>query len=292
MGVSLGRLDYRQRPVNLSALCFNNDLHGFLFRRATAQSSPTLLTFNHPAEVFGQRDVGDISVEGTPVDTLMVQAQKTILQDAGIYVAADELQGLHQSLVSSYLLYSAASLVGYQSQRGPGYMLVTKNADLVRALNLSPSFRKKGTKDFESQFFPSYEELRTGSFRAVALFNDVDGVRLSKVKVSARNAKHLVPFYAAQQYAAQMVKILERYTVLLTFRSGTGTSTQIRTTLVDEVVAKWIGGTPEEARRRRAVDWSDPSSFGFLSVPDLTQRGRFISVPVLGIEKLQPEMRK
>ena len=292
MVVRLSQLDYRQGQVNLPALCVDNDLHALLFRRATVNSSPTLLTFNHPPRVFGQVDVSEIPLDGIPIDTLMARAQKDFLHRAGINVAADELKGLGQALVSSYLMYSSASVAFYRSQRGPGYLLVTKNADIVNALPLSPTFRKKGLKGFDTQFGTSYEELRTGSFHAVSLFADVDGVRLGKVKVSARSAKHVVPYHLLDPYAYRLVGILRHHQVLLTFRSETGASTQIRTTLIDEVVAKWLGTTSADAQSRTISDFRDPASFGFISVPDLSERGRFVSIPVLGIEQLQPADRK
>jgi len=292
MVMRLADLDYRQYPVMTRALCVGNRLHELLHRHATATSSPTLLTFNHPPKVLGQVDASEISLEGKSVDTWMAQAQKRILHDTGIDVAADDHKSLGEALVSSYLLYSCASVAFYKSQRGAGYILVTKNADLVRALSLSPTFRQKGLKAFETQFSTSYEELRTGSFHALALFTDLDGVRLNKVKVSTRSAKNLVPYYLVQEYASRVVGILRQHQVLLTFRSETGASTQIRTTLIDDIVAKWLASTREEAIFRTAVDWSDPASFGFISLPVLSERGRFVSVPVLGIEQLQPADRK
>lgn len=290
--VRLSQLDYRQGRVNVRALCVDNDLHTFLFGRVAVNSSPTLLTFNHPPRVFGQVDASEIPLDGKPIDTLMAQAQKDFLHQAGIHVAADELKGLGEALVSSYLLYSSASVAFYRSQRGPGYLLVTKNADIINALPLSPTFRKKGLKGFDTQFGTSYEELRTGSFQCVSLFADVDGVRLGKVKVSARSSKYLVPYYLLEQYASRLVEILRHHQVLLTFRSEAGTPMQIRTTLIDDIVATWLGTTSEAAQFRTVSDFCDPASFGFLSVPDLSERGRFVSIPVLGIEQLQPADRK
>jgi len=288
----LSQLDYRQRKVNLAALSVDNDLHALLSHRATESSLPTLLTFNHPPKLLGQVDASEILLDGKPVDTWMARVHREVLRQFGIQVAADELQSLGQALVSSYLLFSSACVVFYKSQRGPGYMLVTKNADIVNALPLSPTFRKKGLKGFDVQFGTSYEELRTGSFHGVSLFADVDGVRLGKVKVSARSAQHVIPYHLVDAYMCRLVRWLRQHQVLLTFRSDTGAPTQIRTTLIDDIVAKWLGTTSDEALSRTRSDILDPASFGFISLPVLDEHGRFVSVPVLGIEQLQPSDRK
>ncbi len=64
------------------------------------------------------------------------------------------------------------------------------------------------------------------------------------------------------------------------------------TTLNMDVAAHWLGVTPKEAEFAKWVDWSSPLNFGYLSMPNLSQRGSFSSVPLLRIENLKPASKR
>lgn len=281
--------EYRSGLANISALCMENGLHDFLYRRGTLGNSPWLITFNNSAKVMGRVDVSEIPLgDGIPMDTWIVKAQKLFLSEMGIHIAADDIRELRESLLVSYFLFSCVCVAATKTRRGTVYTLVTKNPLIVSALRLAPADKKKGLKGFDNQFSLSYEELRTGSFQAVTLFRDADGVRLGKLKVSARSARQLVPYYSVSNYASSVVGILSRYRAVLTFRDHDGVQKQMLTTLINDLVADWSGSSVEGAAYLKLADWLDPASLGYMSLPDLSNRGEFVSVPVLGIEDMRP----
>lgn len=286
--VQLSQFDYRSGRVDLNALCIDNGLHRFLMGRASQGKSPALITFNNPPSVIGKVDVSEIPLDKMPLDTWIARVQKMLLQELGIHITSDDIRSLRESLVTSYLLHSCVSVASTKTQRGQVYTLVTKNARIVASLRLAPNVRKKGLSSFDTQFATSYEELRSGSFKAVTLHSDVDGVRLGKQTISARSARHLVPYYSVEQYAARLLQMLSRNRVILVFRDAEGVQKQLLTTLTDEVVADWAGTTIEGAEYTKFADWCDPASLGYMSLPDLSKPGHFVSVPILGIEAMHP----
>jgi hypothetical protein len=284
--------DYRTGKANMRALCIVNGFHESLYKWGQRGHSPSLITFNKPQKVMGQLDVSEIPLDGVPTDTWIVRVQKLFLRERGIHIAAVHMRELRESLVVSYLLRSCVCFVKYKTQRGTGYTLVTKNPLLVSSLALAPADIKKGLKGFDTQFGMSYEELRTGSFQAVALSRDVDGVRLGKLKVSARSARHLVPYYSVDNYASRLVDILSRFRVVLTFRDPAGVQKRLLTTLINKVTADWSGSSVESAAYLKWADWNDPTSLGYLSLPNLSKRGEFVSVPILSIEDMKPAISR
>ena len=286
--VHLSQFEYRRGSVSSVALCVENGLHEFLWNRGTQGNTPSLITFNNPPPVVGKVDVSEIPLDGVPMDTWVVRAQKSFLQEMGVHIAADDIRSLREALTISYLLYSCVCIATSKTQRGTVYVLVTKSPAILSSLNLAPADRKKGLSGYATQFATSYEEIRSGSFHAVSLFLDIDGVRLGKLKISARSARHLVPYYSADHYASRLVAILSRHKVVLTFRDAEGAQTRLLTTLINEVVADWAITTIAGAEMRKLADWCDPASLGYMSLPDLSKRGRFVSVPILGIEGMQP----
>ena len=286
------QFSYDNRQANPDLLCIENDLHALLYGKGTTQSnSPVLVTINNPSRVTGQLDLGEIEVDRFPLDRWMAKAQALFLSERGIRIAsADITNKLREALNTSYILSSSVAVVRVNKQRGVEYVLVTKNPDIVSALRtkLAPADRKKGFDQFQAQFMTSYTEIITGTFQVVRLFADIDGIRLRKMQVSAKGARHAIPYYAVNNYAAKLMGIFSLHQVQLTYRDEQGADVSLKTSLMNDVVAKWLGISTNDVELSKWIDWSDPSSLGYISMPDLTQRGEFVSVPVLNIKSLQP----
>ena len=283
---------YDNRPANPDSLCTDNDLHALLFGKGAAPSkSPVLVTINNPPRVTGQLDISEIEVDRFPLDKWMAKAQALFLSERGIRIAAADITNkLKAPLITSYILSSSVAVVRVNKQRGVEYALVTKNPDMISALRtkLAPSDRKKGFDQFQSQFSTSYTEITTGTFQVIRLLADIDGIRLRKMQVSAKGARHAIPYYAVNNYAAKLMSIFSRNQVQLTYRDEQGADVSIKTTLMNDVLAKWLGTSATDVELSKWIDWSDPASMGYISMPDLSNRGEFVSVPVLNIKSLQP----
>jgi hypothetical protein len=283
---------YENHQVNPDLLCPDNDLHALLYGKGSTQNhSPVLVTINNPPRVTGQLDIAEIEVDRFPLDKWMAKAQALFLSERGIRIAAADITNkLQAPLITSYMLSSSVTVVKVNKQRGVEYALVTKNPDMISALRtkLAPADQKKGFDQFQAQFSTSYTEITTGTFQVIRLLADIDGIRLRKMQVSAKGARHAIPYYAVNNYAAKLMSIFSRNQVLLTFRDEQGADVSIKTTLMNDVLAKWLGTSATDVELSKWIDWSDPASMGYISMPDLSNRGEFVSVPVLNIKSLQP----
>ena len=283
---------YDNRPTNPDQVCIDNNLHALLYGKGSAPSnSPVLVTINNPPRVTGQLDISEIEVDRFPLDKWMAKAQALFLSERGIRIAAADITNkLQAPLITSYMLSSSVAVVRVNKQRGVEYALVTKNPDMIPALRtkLAPADRKKGFDQFQAQFTTSYTEITTGTFQVIRLLADIDGIRLRKMQISAKGARYAIPYYAVNNYAAKLMAIFSRNQVQLTYRDEQGADVSIKTTLKNDVLARWLGTSTNDVELSKWVDWSDPASMGYISMPDLSNRGEFVSVPVLNIKSLQP----
>jgi hypothetical protein len=210
--------------------------------------------------------------------------QARFLGQEGIALPASFLTSHGESLNSSYLLNSCLCVAEIKTQRGIEYCFVTKSPEILFAYQsrLATADRKKGVDRFHEQLTTSYGELNS-AFSAVRLFPDVDGIHLSKQTLGTRSSRHLLPYYAVQNYAAQIVRILNNQKLSLVFDGDGVLHPPLKTTLNADVVAHWLGSTPSVAEVAKWADWCNPSSLGFVS-----HRGKFERVPLLHIKDIKP----
>lgn len=288
--INLSDFLYYGVPVEPTALCVQNRLHGFNYRLGTQGKTLSLVTVNNYPPVIGRRDMSEIAVDGRPLDTWVALAQAQILKDIGIELPAGTVSKYHETLRVSYLLSSSVCVVAMQTRNGTQYALVTKCPELISALRpqLCQVDKKKRLDYFSTQFSTTYAEIHSGAFNTVRIFADVDGIRLNKVKIGAKSARHLIPYYSIQNYAAQLVALLSTHRVTLTYRDGDGVSHRFSTTLINPVLAELLDTTINGAESAKWVDWTDALSLGYMSLIDLKSR-QFVSVPILNIENIEIE---
>lgn len=281
--------EYRGIDVFLPGACVNNRLHAYLFR--LGQQRKRLYKFNcpHPQPMIGSDDVRGISLDGAPLDTWIAKCQALFLAQGGIQLPAGFVNDHRESLVSSYLLGSSLCVAETKSGGLWEYSFVTKSPEILRAHEdqLAPTDRKKGFDRFSEQLSTSYKELSSGSYATVRLFADVDGVRLSKRTLGVSSSRFIFPYYGVNSFAMRLKNALERQKVRLTYRDTGGLRPPLVTTLDTGVVASWLGTTPTKAEMTKWADWSSSASMGYMSLPDLSHRGQFVSVPILHIEKME-----
>lgn len=287
-GVRNGRdplvdFDYRGRSCIREALCANTAVHHLLYNKGLHDGS--LITLNHRPAVFRSVDIGDIAYGTIPLDTAMAHAQATILAQAGMRLPVNAIVHHRNVLVTSYVLSSSVCVV----QRGKEFDRVTKSREVLSALypEFAPSFRKKGLEYYEDRMRTTPEELKSGRFKAVRIFPTDEGYRLEKVILGSRNAVHLMPYYAINNYAASFRRMLMSQTVELIYDER-GAVQKLITTLKSKMLAKWLGGTFSDAELAVEEDWSSPFSFGYFNLPDLLNEGQFVYVPLLHIHQIKP----
>lgn len=282
-------LDYRNKQVNLDALCLESGLHSLLYNKGLQMSPPiNLVTVNDPESTVGQLDVGDIPASGVTLDILIAQAQAALLARREVFIPVGTVDKFREPLLSSYFLDSCVNIAAVNSQQGTFYILVTKSNDIITALSgrLSSADKKRGLKHYTSQLATTNEEIQTGAFNVIRIIAGYDGVHLSKRKLAVRSARYIVPYYSLRNYASRLIYILSRKSAVLVYRDDDGVH-EIKTTLLDDVVADWLGTTRSGAETAKIADWCNPLSLGFVRLPLLTARGQFADVPLLGIEQFR-----
>lgn len=280
---------YRGRGVFMPGACVSNQLHRYVFEMGNERGRLYKFNCPHPHPMFASEDVGGLSLESYPLDMWIAKWQAMFLSQEGICIPAGFVNNHREFLVSSYLLDSSLCVAETKSGGRWEYSLVTKSPEILVAheARLAPIDRKRGFDRFAEQLSTSYMELSSGSYATVRLFADVDGIRLSKRTLGTSSSKHLFPYYAVNSFALRFKTSLGRQRVRLTYRDAGGLRPPLVTTLDTGVVAGWLGTSPSEAELAKWADWLNPSSMGYMSLPDLSRRGQFVSVPILHIEKLE-----
>lgn len=280
---------YKGAEVFMPGVCVGNQLHGYLMGKGVELDRIFKFNCPHLYPLIASEAVSSLGLNGYPIDSWIAKWQAVFLAKEGIHLPAGFVNDLRESLVSSYLLSSILCVAEVKSGGQWEYLLVTKSPEILMAheSRLTPATRSKGFDRFTQQLSTSYKELSSGSYATVRMFADVDGIVLSKRTLGTSSSRHLFPYYAVNRFALRFKDILSRQKVRLTYRDAEGLCPPLVTTLNTTVVAAWLGTSPSEAELAKWADWSSSASMGYMSLPDLSQRGQFVSVPILHIEKIE-----
>lgn len=284
--ISVSDLRYHDVRIDLSAVCAQNGLHNYLYN--TGLRDRVLITFSPPFPLFRARDVGSMAFSGASLDTLIAKAQARYLSELGISMPDDALQRYRVALVTSYLLGSSLCVVQKKTDQGLVYDFVTKNPAILSMYRdqLVPGDCNKGFDCFKNQLSFQLAEIIKNAFDALKLFWDRDGLHVERYRVGSRSAGYILPFYTVENYVGRLLSWLGNKRVRLCFLDAQGQEVSLVTTYHTETVAKWMGSTPSVATVKKWADWRSSTSVGYISLPDLQQPGRFMSVPVLRITRL------
>ncbi|MDU4695850.1 MAG: hypothetical protein E6Y08_08540 [Paenibacillus sp.] len=282
--ISISDLRYQGMPIDPSAVCARNGLHSYLYH--TGVRDQVLITFSPPFRLFQARDMGDMAFSGAPLDTWIARAQAKYLSELGVPLPADALQRYRQALVTSYMLGSSLCVVQKKTDQGLVYDFVTKNPAIL-ALYRDRMVASDRSKDFNRQLTFQFAEVTKNAFDAVRLFWERDDmVHTDRYRVGSRSAGYIFPYYAVENYVGRLLSELGNKRVRLCYLDAQGQECSLVTTYHTGTVAAWMGSALSVATVKNWADWRSSSSVGFISLPDLQQPGRFVSVPVLRITRL------
>jgi hypothetical protein len=284
--ISISDLRYHGMPIDPSAVCARNGLHSYLY--TTGVRDQVLITFSPPFRLFQARDVGGMAFSGAPLDTWMARAQAIYLSELDIPLSVETLQRYREALVTSYLLGSSLCVAQKKTDQGLVYDFVTKNRAVLdmHVDRLAPVDRAKGFDRFKRQLEFQLVELANNAFEAVSLFWDRGVIHLDRYRVGSRSAGYIFPYYAVENYVGRLLEELGARKVRLCYLDAQGQECSLLTTYHTDFVAKWMGSTPSNALMKKWADWRSSTSVGYISLPDLQQPGRFVSVPVLRITQV------
>ncbi|OAB27367.1 hypothetical protein [Paenibacillus macquariensis] len=177
--------------VAVESLSLITPYHRMLYtlglRKTPAFSLPTFM----PYSVVGMVDIGDLSMEGYPLDKLIVKEQAKRLASKGVNVPAvvSSSAKFRNALIKSYFLDTCVVVAQVQTRNGLECQMLTKNMELLALLEQAGQCvldSKNHLGNFKKQCITTDEEVSTGTFQAVQLIPTVSGYKLSKQKLSER----------------------------------------------------------------------------------------------------------
>jgi len=284
--INISDLRYHGMPIDLSAVCAQNGLHNYLY--GIGVRDKVLITFLHPFSLFQARDVGGMAFSGVPLDTWLAKAQAIYLKELGFPLSIETFEQYREALVTLYLLGSSLCIVQKKTDLGLVYDFVTKNRAVLdmHVDRLAPVDRAKGFDRFKRQLSIQSAELANNAFESVSMHWGGAGIQVDRYRVGSRSAGFVFPYYAVVTYVDHLLKELSARKVRLYYLDALGQECSLLTTYHTEFVAKWMGATPSDALMKKWADWRSSTTVGYISLPDLQQPGRFVSVPVLRITRV------
>jgi len=285
--ISISDLRYHGMPIEPNAVCALNGLHDYLF--TTGKRDQVLITFSPPYRLFRARDVEGMVFSGAPLDTWMAKAQAMYLKELGVPLPADAIQRYRKALVTSYLLGSSLCVVQKKTDQGLVYDFVTKNPAVLSMYHdrLTAEVRGKGTDRFKRQLMFQNAEIDNNAFEVLKLFwGRVGLLYVDRYRVGSRSAGYIFPFYAVENYVGRLLNELNARKVRLYYLDDQGQECSLVTTYHTDIVAAWMESTFSDAVMKKWADWLRGETLGYISLPDLQQPGRFVSVPVLRITRM------
>ncbi|MEF2969110.1 hypothetical protein V3851_25330 [Paenibacillus sp. M1] len=279
--------EYRDRPAFKKVECVINPLHEYLYQ--VGARGGKLLKFNcpHPYISVHSEDVSGVSLSGYPLETWIAKWQAAILSQGGLVFPTGFVNNHRESLISLYLLNSCLCVAESKSRGLWAYSFVTKSPAVLKEheFHMAPAYRQKWFNRFADQLSTNQKELE-GGFKTVEVVLAEGGVILAKKTIKADAARYLFPYYVVENYMRGLGRVLARGKVRITYHGTDGLCPPLVTSLATEVVAHWLGVSFAAAEAVKNNEFNAPFS-GYISLPDLTQPGQFVSVPVLHIEKLE-----
>jgi hypothetical protein len=280
--------DFVNCPIDSNALCAANLFHSQMDKLGISQNR--LITWNGVPQMVSSLDMSLIPYQGG-----------SYLQEALAKYTADYMRrqryllpvGVEKkwavSLLDGYFLKSCLVYGEYTSRSGVKVrLLVTKSAGVLHALRSrsAPSELRKTPERFAEQTELSYNELESGIFQAVSVIPEADGYHFKKVKINTRNKGFLVPYYSLLNWGFALGAHLASRQSVLSY-TVEGLETEVLTSLEPEVLAKWMGTYPQDAVASLSRSWRSSLLAGEVTVPNLQSPGQFVTVPVLGVQRVE-----
>lgn len=279
---------FRNCQVDQNALCIANPLHFELDKRGAGERR--LITWNGSPQVARATDIGSIPLEGKYLADWVANYMAAYLRDKGVNIPLGDEDRLEAPLVSAYELLTCLSYADTISRTGVRETcLVTKSAEVIYAFKglLAPSERKKSAGRFQEQFNVSDSELESGIFSVVKLVREPDGYYLKQHRLNTRNKGFVVPMYSIMNWAGAVASFLQSDQAIISYTDDAGRDHELLTTLDPRVLGVWMNMKPTDAFYKLKDDWKTSVFNAVVPVPDSGYRHNFVSLPLLGIRKIE-----
>lgn len=280
--------DFVNRPIDPHALCATNLFHCQMDKRGATEKC--LVTWNGAPQTFRSLDLSLIPYRGDQyLSDVLANYMADYMRRQRYLLPVGVEKKLAASLVVGYQLESCLSRSVSISRAGvKEQSLVTKSAGVLHALRsrLAPSELRKSLEHFAEQTQLTYSELESGIFQAVSVVPEADGYHFKKVRINTRNKGFLVPYYSMLNWGFALGDHLASRQSVLSYMVE-GLETEVLTSLEPEVLAKWMGTYPQDAVASLSRSWRSSLLAGEITVPNLQSPGQFVTVPVLGVQRVE-----
>lgn len=279
---------YINRPIT-PALTAHNGCHQDLYQKGVSQR--VLINYLKPTDTFRSVSISDIVTDRGRMDRDISYASMHQLVDLGLQLPPDSFNRLSVPLITSYLLNSSLCYVESLTRDGRRKTyFTTKNYSVVNALAdklvLGENISK--LKGYQAQLNTSVTEVYDGTFDAVILAPEVDGLKISKGKINSNNKTTFIStMYSVGNWNDSIIRYLARTKVKI-FYWEDGEQKVLLTSLLPQMIASWLGTNNKAAVLKVIEETQDAYCLGNIILPDFNHRGEFVTVPIINISSIQP----
>lgn len=277
---------YIGKPL-ADAYCINNGFHDEMY--TCGSKKRCFMNYLNKMDTFRTVNIADMISDNISLQEALAEYNASELRSMGLALPLNFSKQHINELNASYILNSSLCCVTTVTKKGTNSFFTTKNPNIFVAIsnNIAETGSKKNLNNFRLQFTSSYSELSTGKFEILTLTNDAGGFKLGKAKVNC-NSKDtiLTTVYSLGNYVDSVFNYLCKNKVLILYTDGDKEKSLV-TTLIPEIVQKWIYTKDKNEATRVIENAQNPYVFGELVLPNLYKRNDFVSLHVLSIKSIR-----
>lgn len=277
---------YLQKTLT-GAFCSKNEFHSEMYE--LGHKKGFMVSFLNPLNTFRSISINDIVTENGTLDEELAEYSGGELRNMGLALPINFSHSHRIELNASYILNSSLCWVSVESKKGRVTFFATKNPQILSALfpYFADTEKKKKFTNFQTQFTTTFTELNSGTFNVVALTNDNGGLRLGKARVNCNSKSiKITTMYALGNFIDSISNYLCKNKVLIVYTENSEEKNLV-TTLVPDVLSKWLGTKDKQSIARIVDNSQNPFVYGELILPNLYKRNEFISLHVLSIKSIK-----
>jgi len=270
------------RPFSRWHACVVNAYHHSLLN---VSAEGVLPTFNGQAPVWNARVIGVLGLGDEDVEEVIAEEALRIARELGVDMPDHYALSCRDRLVAFYFLWSALCRYSFRKKSGDvESFFATKNLAALGSIQnrlTRAGDRKIGR--FESSLRLTLEEITSGIFNVVKLVPTEAGYHPVKGKINIRRVGVATTAYAWDNYEDALFTRLCAGQVRLLYVEA-GERKEKLTSFKEDILASWLGTSPELAQADLVAAQSRLSMNGTLFLPDLGgSKGAYFRLPLLNL---------
>ncbi len=178
--------------------------------------------------------------------------------------------------------------IGEQKGQSKG-IFATKSYEVLKSLeeHFAKTEKRKKMQSFQAQLSTNYSELASGIFEVVMITLDSSGLKFGKAKIKCNDkGTVMTTMYSIGNHIDSVINYLSKHKALITYIDE-GTEKNVVTSLVPNILEKWLETRNQKEVERIIEGSSNPFVFGELIVPNLYRKNDFVTMQILSIKSIK-----